>query len=458
MKPTTKQAYDLFHNGVIALAEVERVGMRIDVDLLDNNIEKISTKVERLSERLKKDKVWRVWQRCYGRDASLTSRQQLGDVIFGEMDYPSNKRTATGRVSADVDALEQVDIPFVRYYLKLQKLEKLLSTYLKGVRREVVDGYLHPSFNLHFVRTFRSSSSDPNFQNIPVRDDEIAKLIRSCFIPRDGHVLVELDFSALEFRIAACHWKDKAMLDYASNPSLDIHRDMAGDCYLLKLQEVSKKTRFYAKNQCVFPLLYGSYYVSCARNLWNMMVQENLTLEGSDKTIKDHLGDKGISKLGKCNPKWDPEDGTFEKHIMGVEQRFNERFPQWSRRKEKWWEMYQRRGWFEMMTGFRCSGTYSRNDLYNYPVQGPAFHLLLWCLIQVVGWLKKNRMKSKVIGTIHDSIEMDVAEEELETVTQKVNQVMTVDVRKAWPWVIVPLSIECEISRTNWYEKKEYAL
>ena len=106
------------------------------------------------------------------------------------------------------------------------------------------------------------------------------------------------------------------------------------------------------------------------------------------------------------------------------------------------------------MTGFECSGVMSRNDVYNYPIQGPAFHLLLWSLIQIVKWTVKNKMRSKVIGTIHDSIEADVHRDELEEFIEKVVEVMTIAVRKHWDWVIVPLEAEVEWSETNWYEKK----
>jgi hypothetical protein len=122
-------------------------------------------------------------------------------------------------------------------------------------------------------------------------------------------VLVEVDYSALEFRIAASFWKDPAMVAYASDSSLDIHRDMAGECYML--DEVPKSSRFYAKNQFVFPILYGSYYISCAKNLWSVIETGNL--ETSDGIgLYDHLKSQGIRKLGLCDSRIPPRRGTFE--------------------------------------------------------------------------------------------------------------------------------------------------
>src|SRR5439155_25997997 len=114
----------------------------------------------------------------------------------------TKERTNTLKTKANEASFSKVKLPFVKNYFLIQKLKKARSTYLEGIRREVVDGFLHPFFHLHRVETFRSSSSDPNFQNFPVRNAEIGKIIRSAFIARDGHQLVEIDFKALEVMIA----------------------------------------------------------------------------------------------------------------------------------------------------------------------------------------------------------------------------------------------------------------
>ncbi len=454
-KPTIRDAYRLFHEGCQALAVIESNGIRIDVDRLDRTIEETAEKIKGLKADLKKDEVWRIWRRRFGEKASLGSRQQLGKVLFDEMGHEAKSRTKKkGLAKVNEEVLTELDLDFTRNYRRMMKLDKLLGTYLKGLRSEVVDGLLHPVFNLHLARTFRSSSSNPNFQNVPIRDPEIGKLIRSCFIPRDGHVLVEVDFSALEFRVCACFWKCDAMGAYASDPTKDIHRDMAAECYML--DKVLKDVRFYAKNQFVFPELYGSYYVNCARNLWDAIDAGGLETAAGDP-LKQHLFEEGIEELGECDSREKPKKGTFEKHIKKVEENFNEMFPQWSKRKHEWWKKYQERGRFRTMTGFECSGVMSRNDVYNYPIQGPAFHLLLWSLIRLVRQISKKKMKTKVVGQIHDSILADVPENELDDYLAMAKQIMTVDVRKHWKWVIVPLEIEAEVAKTNWYQKETVA-
>jgi len=444
---TTQQAYSLFHQGTLALADVEANGMRVDVDRLDRTANKVTARITKLEGKLKNDEVYQTWRKRFGGKTQLGSRQQLGQVLYGEMGFKSDNKTKTGRVQVNESALEKVDHPFVKRYLEVEKLKKLKGTYLNGVKREVVDGLLHPSFNLHLVKTHRSSSDSPNFQNIPIRDKLIGKLIRSCFVAREGHQLVEVDYSALEFKIAACWWKDDAMVAYASDPTLDIHRDMAAECYCLPVDEVPKDVRFFAKNQFVFPELYGSYYVTCARNLWSVIESGGLkTKEGTP--LDEHLLEQGI------------EQKDFEEHIEGVEEAFNDRFPTWSDRKEKWWNRYQRKGSFPLMTGFIISGVYSRNNLMNYPIQGPAFHCLLWSLIQMNRWLKQKRMRTKIVGQIHDSIVADVHEDELDDYLLLAKQVMTESIRKAWDWIITPLAIEAEVSPPGgtWFDKREVLL
>ena len=456
IQPSKPEAYDLIHQGALVFSEIEHNGMRIDVGYLDKTIVQVEARVKRLEDNLRSCDEYSLQRKRYGKQTNLTSRDQLAQVLFGDMDYECKSFTSGGakgvkRPQLDEVALERIGSKYAKGFLRLEKLNKLLGTYLRGVRREVEDdGFLHPFFNLHTVHSHRSSSSNPNFQNIPIRDPMIAKLIRQAFVPRDGHVLVETDYSAQEFRVCACFWNDPAMIAYASDPNLDIHRDMAAECYML--DEVPKNCRFFAKNQFVFPELYVSYYVSCAKNLWGAIDLGDLkTANGVG--LKDHLVEKGIQGLGEFQSGKSLKQGTFEKHIKEVEEEFNNRFPVWSQKKIDWLKRYRGRGWFEMLTGFVCSGVFSRNQLYNIPIQGPSFHCLLWSLIRLVKEMKKKRMKSVVVGQIHDSILCDVHKSELDDYIQMVRRIMTEDIVKAWPWIVVPLSIDVEVAESCWFDK-----
>lgn len=457
MKPAQEDAYKLFHRGAIELAHVEANGMRVDVDRLERNIEKTSTRIDELTGRLKQDDVWTLWKRRFQQRASLGSPVQLAKVIYDEMGYKPKGSTKLGkRAKTDVDTLSKIDLPFVEDYLKLKKLQKLHGTYLKGVQREVHDGFLHPVFNLHFVKTYRSSSDSPNFQNFPIRDLEIGKLIRACIVPREDHSLVEIDYGAIEVRVAACYTHDKRLIEYCKDPTTDMHRDMAVKCYKLRPSQVSKDTRYCTKSEFVFPEFYGSYYVRCAQNMWEAIDEQRLTLIDTIPIgLKEHLATKGIKKLGKCNPKYASIKGTFEHHIKQVEKQFWEDFSGYARWKDQWVADYQKNGGFDLLTGFRVDGVYSRNQILNGAIQGVAFHLLLWSLITLNRWLRKNKMKTKIVGQIHDSIMADVHKDEMQDYLQMAKRIMTIGVRKYWPWIIVPLVIEAEASSISWFDKKE---
>lgn len=444
-------AYNLFHQGVLALAQVEANGIRIDVDYLERTQHEVGESIKELRRKLQTDKVYLLQLKRFGQKTKLTSRPQLATVLTKDMglELPS---TETGALQLDESALEALNLDYARMFLEFEKLNKLSGTYLSGVAREVVDGYLHPSFNLHMARTYRSSSSDPNFQNIPIRNPEVSKLIRTAFIPRDGHVLVEVDYSALEFRIASCYYQDPEMVAYASDPSKDIHRDCAARIFKTSADLVNKHTRYVAKNMFVFPELYGDFYLSCAQAAWEAM--DVLKLKVGDIPAKEHLKKNGISKLGLCDTKVPVQPGTFEWHMKNTEGLYYQWFPVLKEKREQLWKEYQKTGQFQLMTGFVIKGVFKRNFVLNAVIQGPAFHLLLWSVIQLVKWSKKNKTRTKVIGQIHDSIIADVHKDELDDYLEVVKGIMTTRAKANFPWVITPLDVEVEIAEKNWYEKK----
>lgn len=301
-----------------------------------------------------------------------------------------------------------------------------------------------------------NSSSDPNFQNIPIRNPEVAKLIRSAFIPRDDHVLVEIDYAALEFRIASCFWRDPSMVDYASNPMKDIHRDCAAEIFKTKPSEVSKNARYCAKNQFVFPELYGDFYMPCAKANWESI--DTFDLKVGDVPMRDHLKKHGITKLGLCSTEERPVPNTFEWHLKNVEKTFYEWFPVLKERRDEFWKQYLKTGQFELMTGFVVKGVCKRNFVLNAIIQGPAFHLLLWSVIQLVKWTQKNKTRTKIVGQIHDSVIADVHVNELDDYLQTAKDIMTIQTKKRFSWVITPLDVEAEVAETNWYDKKAIAI
>lgn len=456
------------HQGAIALAKVEANGIRMDVGYLDKTIEETGKKITSLDKELRTGKVAKKWKKMFGRKTKFGSPDQLGKVLFDGLGYDPPAFTESGKYKTDEASLSTIDDPFVKDYLELKKLQKVQSTYLKGIRSEIVDGFLHPFFNLHTVRTFRSSSSNPNFQNLPIRNPELGRMVRQAFIPRKNGHLVEVDYSGIEVGIAACYHKDPRMLEYIADDTKDMHRDMATECFLLPAEEMVpqnkedgkriKRIRYCGKNMFVFPQFYGDWYIDCARSLWNAAADLELTLRDGTP-LREHLRRKGITELGELDPKEKAGWNTFERHLQEVENSFwNERFPVYNQWKKDWVREYFKKGYLKTKTGFICQGPAKRNQIVNYPIQGSAFHCLLQSLIWLVNKeLRKHKMKAKIIGQIHDSILADVPAVELDHFLQVVNHVTTVKLLEEYSWIIVPMEIEAEVTPLNgtWADKQE---
>jgi DNA polymerase-1 len=443
---TQLDAHELLKRGALALARVEHAGIRIDEKYLDSAIAKTERRIKRLEAELRDTEVYRHVKRIFGFKANLDSSQQIGKVLFDVLGFEAKRFSAkTKKPSMDAEALGQIDHPFIPRWQKLQTLEKMHSTYLMNIKRETVDGFIHPMYSLNTVTSMRGSCSLINFQNQP-RDGAEGKMVRRSFIPREGQMFVEDDGAAFEFKGAACVWRDPGLVEYASDPNKDIHRDMGAKIFCCPFEEVSKQMRYYGKNSFVFPKLYGSYYVKMAIHFWNHAVNEKLkTVSG--ESVLEVWKRNGITKRGACvggkdNP---PENGSLEKHLQGVEQWFDRKFVTLTEQKEKRWQKYLERGWFDYVTGFRISGVFSRNFFLNAGIQGPCFHILLETLIRAVDEFKRKRMKALVVGQIHDCILVDLPPNELQDVLDIIQRIMEKDIPRDWPWVIVPLAVEADI-------------
>lgn len=459
--PITRQGYNLLHQGALTLSKVEANGIRIDVGKLNNQIKVLGKKKIEYEKEIKNSEVWKLIRKRFGGKASIGSHEQWGEVLFGQMGFesPESKEVTTKggitktRYKSDETALRSVDHPIVNTFFKWAKIDKAVGTYLTGILRETHNGFLHPFFNLHIATTYRSSSSDPNFQNQPVRMPQMAEWIRGVMMPRKNHSLLEIDYSGIEVAIAACYHNDPTMLDYITNPKNDMHRDMAGQIYMLMTKEIHKMARYAAKNMFVFPEFYGDWWGSCAKSLWEAI--DRLKLQTvSGVPLKEHLQKKGITKLGDLK---NPLPGTFFHHLKEVEQDFwGNRFQVYGQWKKDWFSKYQDQGYFDTLTGFRLFGEFNRKEVINYPVQGTAFHCLLWALIQAQKEIEKSKMNAYLVGQVHDSMIGDVHYKEVEDYLFMVQEIMVEKIKKWAPWLTVPLSIEADITPINqsWFHKQ----
>lgn len=458
--PTTADAYQLVHEGAIALASAERYGVAIDADYCHKKKRHLERQSNRLEKKIQQEPEVKLWKKKYKNKFNLNSDEQLANILYKELGYKPAKITEKSRDteeekgSTDQEALASIDLPFIQMYLKKKKLKKAWDV-INGIEREQVNGLIHPNYTLHFADTYRSSCRDPNLQNVPIRDEFLQKIARTAFIPRKGNRFLEIDYGGIEVHGASWYHKDPVMLKYLKDPAMDMHRDMAAQIYMLeeflsnseywKDKAGGKTVRYAGKNKYVFPEFYGSYFAECAKNLWNAIEELHLK-DPSGNSIKQWLRSKGARTYQQ-----------FEKHIKAVEDDFwNRRFKIYGQWKEDWYEQYVEKGYMDSLSGFRYSGILRKNQIINYPVQGVAFQCLLWSFKEITKVAIRENWKSRPVMQIHDSIILDVDPTELNMVMNVCHRIMIDELKKHWEFIITPIEVEADITPIDgaWNTKK----
>lgn len=436
--------YDLLHQGTLRLKEIEKSGVFTNQEYFKEKYNETNKKIVNIATRIKDSKENKIWmEREEGKSIDINSPTQLKKLLYDYCGYEAKKKTDKGNDSTDEEALAKINIPFTKNIIRLRKYQKINNTYIKNFIDQTYEDYLYPYYNLHTVRSYRSSSDKPNFQNVPKHDEKANKLIRTGIVPRKGRRLLEIDYKGSEVKASACYHHDPVMINYINDKTTDMHRDLASQIFLTMPDEVDKslfkELRFFAKNNFVFAEFYGDYYKSCATNIWNSIYH--------NKEILSLLKEKGIKNYF-----------DFEKHLQDVEYDFwNNRFKVYSQWKVDTWEEYLNTLEIKLLTGFTCKGYMKKNDVLNYQIQGTSFHFLLWSLIRIQDHLVKNKFESEIIGQIHDSAIIDTVPEEEQEIIKVAKKIMCEDIRKYWDWIIVPLDIEVEATKINgnWAEKEE---
>lgn len=455
MKYSTPEAINFMMRGNLALSVMETNGVRVDRGYVEQTYKDLDDKVRDIYKRMKADKeCFKPWVHRFGERTNLGSRDQLHDVLFFDLGIKPGGMTASKkRFSTDKSVLDKIDLPFVALFRQMEQYKDIQATYLDGIRREMVEvggcWFVHPSYGLNTAATFRSNCRDPNWQNVPKRDWEIAQMVRRCYIPRPGRQFVEVDFGMNEVRFGCPYHHDPNMIRYCSDPKSDMHRDTGAKLFMLPPETVAqmKKTaRHAAKNMFVFPEFFGSVYYNCAPQIWDEMTRGRWALPDGTLLV-DHLKSKGIKELGDCeNAKNGTRPGTFVHHLRDVEKHlWDKQFPVYRDWKRSWFDQYQREGGFSMLTGFRVNGRLTRNEVANYAIQGSAFHAELWTCIEIVKRLKKYKMDSLLVGEIHDCDVGDVTRSELQAYCDMVYRLKTEELPKAWKWINVPIEAEVEV-------------
>lgn len=425
------EGFKFYLEGARTLSEIQYQGMQINEDQLRITKNQLSKFIARYETAVMESDEVQLWP-AYKKTFNPLSNIQLGELLYKILgnNLPDGiEKTGADQYPVTEEALKKLNTEFCDNVISLRKLVKRRDTYLSGFEREAINGVIRPFFNLHTVVTFRSSSDSPNFQNMPKRDIDSKKLIRGLIRPPKGCRLVEYDYKGMEVSVAACVFKDPTLIQYVSDPTKDMHRDTAMDIFFRGPKDWTKAERQAAKNGYVFPAFYGSVAREMARGVWEQLPE----------TTIEHLHSKGIPNLEE-----------YTAFLQDYDKRFwGERFPVYRDGKQSLYRDYQRQGYVDLITGFRCWGPLEFTEVTNYPVQGPAFHCLLWALNHIHPEVKRYCKQSAIIGQIHDALIAYVHPDEAEKFDEIVLKWSTQEIRNHWQWIIVPLTIEKEQSEID---------
>jgi DNA polymerase-1 len=391
---------------VPVLSRIERNGVKIDPAVLHKHSEEIALRLNELEQKA---------HEIAGEPFNLSSTKQLQTILFEKQGIKPLKKTPGGAPSTSEEVLEELalDYPLPKVILQYRGLAKLKSTYTDKLPLMInpKTGRVHTSYHQAVAATGRLSSTDPNLQNIPVRNEE-GRRIRQAFIAPQDYVIVSADYSQIELRIMAHLSRDKGLLT-AFAEGQDIHRATAAEVFGMSLESVTGEQRRSAK-AINFGLIYGMSAFGLSRQL-------NIPRKESQKYM----------------------DLYFERY-PGVLQYMESTRAQ---AKEK--------GYVETLDGRRLylpdikSSNAARRAgaeraAINAPMQGTAADIIKRAMIAVDTWLEKEQPRVRMIMQVHDELVFEVHKDDLEAVSKKIHELMENSVK-----LDVPLLVEVG-SGENW--------
>lgn len=395
----------------LILFTIERNGVLIDRDMLNIQSNEIGAKLVALENQA---------YELAGQPFNLGSPKQLQEILFDKLGIKTTKKTPSGAPSTDEDVLQELalDHPLPKVLLEYRGLAKLKSTYTDKLPKMInaQTGRVHTSYNQAVAITGRLASSDPNLQNIPVRSAE-GRRIREAFIAPKGSHIVSADYSQIELRIMAHLSQDAGMLAAFANNE-DIHRHTAAEVFGVDRENVDSEQRRYAK-VINFGLIYGMSAFGLAQNL-------NIDRGAAASYIERYFARyPGVREYMQNTREIAKQKGYVETY-------------------------FGRRLWVPEINspnGMRRAG--AERAAINAPMQGTAADLIKLAMIAVDKWLREEKLndqnlKSKLIMQVHDELVLEVPDNELELVKQKLPELMQ-NVAK----LDVPLLAEVGVG-SNW--------
>lgn len=393
---------------VYCLFHMETAGVGIRREELAEYGSKLTGRIEELGHLIHEEA---------GEEFNINSPKQLGEILFEKMKLPGGKKTKTGYSTA-ADVLEKLapDYKIVKDILEYRGLAKLKSTYADGLGLCIAeDGRIHTTFNQTITATGRISSTEPNLQNIPVRM-ELGRLIRKVFVPKDGYVFVDADYSQIELRILAHMSGDRQLIE-AYKSDQDIHRITASKVFHIPFDEVTSLQRRNAK-AVNFGIVYGISSFGLSQDLSISRKEAADYIEKYFETYPDVR--RFLDKL--------VEDARTNGYVT---------------------TMYgRRRPVPELSSSNFMQRSFGERVAMNAPIQGTAADIMKLAMLHVDCTLRERNMKSRLILQVHDELLIEAAMDEVELVKQ-----ILIDEMKEAVTLSVPMEIDVHHGE-NWYEAK----
>lgn len=367
-----------------------------------------------------KNKIFEVEKNIYeivGHEFNISSPQQLGTVLFEELNLPSKKKGKTGYSTA-ADVLNKLvdKHPIINMIIEYRMLTKLYNTYIEGLISSIhPDGKVHTIYTQTLTRTGRLSSIEPNLQNIPIRY-EYGKLIRKAFLPSPNSLILSSDYSQIELRVLAHMANVEALID-AFNNDIDIHTKTASDIFNVPISEVTKSMRRIAK-AVNFGIIYGISGYGLSENLGISTKEASNFIEQYLNTypgIKTYM-DETIKKA---------HENKYVKTLFNRKRNIPE---------------------LDNKNYMIRSG--AERIALNTPIQGTSADIIKIAMVEASKKLKESNMKTKMILQVHDELIFDVFKDELDMVKEIVKETMEGVCKMS-----VPLKVDIEVG-TDWYDAK----
>ena len=391
-----------------ALYEMEKNGIRVDGEALHQYGKKLRTRIEELTAEI---------HAMAGEEFNINSPKKLGEILFEKLGLKNGKKTKTG-YSTSAEVLEKLKNahPIIPKILEYRQLTKLNSTYAEGLAGYIrADGRIHGKFHQTVTVTGRISSADPNLQNIPTRMP-LGREIRKVFIPEEGSVFVDADYSQIELRVLA-HMSGDAALIAAYQADEDIHAITASQVFDVPLDQVDSTLRRKAK-AVNFGIVYGISSFGLGQDL-------DISRKEAEGYIEKYFATYGKVKEFLDRTVEDAKKNGYTVTMFG-----------------------RRRPIPELASSNFMTRSFGERAAMNAPVQGTAADIIKIAMVRVNRRLKKEHLQSKLVLQIHDELIVETKKEEVEIVQKILVQEMMHAADLA-----VPLLVDANVG-DSWYDAK----